>query len=29
VAIKKDGDVRLDTVGTPLPGVEVRISEQG
>jgi len=29
VAIQKDGDVRLDTVGTPLPGVEVRISEQG
>src|SRR4029453_12031183 len=29
VAIQKNGDVRLDTVGTPLPGVEVRISEQG
>jgi long-chain acyl-CoA synthetase len=29
VAIQKDGDVQLDTVGTPLPGVEVRISEQG
>jgi long-chain acyl-CoA synthetase len=29
VAIQKDGDVRLDTVGTPLPDVEVRISEQG
>jgi long-chain acyl-CoA synthetase len=29
VAIQKDGDVRLDTVGTPLPGVEIRISEQG
>ena len=29
VAIQKDGDVRLDTVGTPLPGVEVRISESG
>jgi long-chain acyl-CoA synthetase len=29
VAIQKDGDVRLDTVGTPLPGVEVKISAQG
>ncbi|HEY2992151.1 MAG TPA: AMP-binding protein [Methylomirabilota bacterium] len=29
VAIQQNGDVRLDTVGTPLPGVEVRISEQG
>jgi len=29
IAIQKDGDVRLDTVGTPLPEVEVRISEQG
>jgi len=29
VAIHQDGDVRLDTVGTPLPGVEVRISEEG
>jgi long-chain acyl-CoA synthetase len=29
VAIQRDGDVRLDTVGTPLPGVEIRISEQG
>jgi len=29
IAIQKDGDVRLDTVGTPLPGVEIRISEQG
>jgi long-chain acyl-CoA synthetase len=29
VSIQKDGDVRLDTVGTPLPGVEVRISESG
>ncbi|MBI2878481.1 MAG: AMP-binding protein, partial [Candidatus Rokubacteria bacterium] len=29
VAIQKDGDVRLDTVGTPLPGVEIRISPEG
>src|SRR5262249_18273129 len=29
VAIHQDGDVRLDTVGTPLPGVEVKISEEG
>jgi long-chain acyl-CoA synthetase len=29
VSIQKDGDVRLDTVGTPLPGVEVRIAENG
>jgi long-chain acyl-CoA synthetase len=29
VAIHKDGDVRLDTAGTPLPGVEIRISEHG
>ncbi|MFQ5897815.1 MAG: AMP-binding protein [Candidatus Methylomirabilia bacterium] len=29
VSIQKDGDVRLDTAGTPLPGVEIRISEQG
>jgi long-chain acyl-CoA synthetase len=29
VCIQKDGDVKLDTVGTPLPGVEVRISESG
>jgi long-chain acyl-CoA synthetase len=29
IAIQKDGDVRLDTVGTPLPGVEIRITEQG
>jgi len=29
VAVQKDGDVRLDTVGTPLPEVEIRISEQG
>jgi long-chain acyl-CoA synthetase len=29
ITIQRDGDVRLDTVGTPIPGVEVRISEQG
>jgi long-chain acyl-CoA synthetase len=29
VCIQEDGDVKLDTVGTPLPGVELRISEAG
>jgi long-chain acyl-CoA synthetase len=29
ITIQQDGDVRLDTAGTPIPGVEVRISEQG
>jgi long-chain acyl-CoA synthetase len=29
ISIQKDGDVKLDTVGTPLPGVEVRIAESG
>ena len=29
VSIQKDGDIKLDTVGTPLPGVGVRISESG
>jgi len=29
VAVQKDGDVRLDTVGTPMPQVEIKISEQG
>ncbi len=29
VTIQKDGDVRLDTVGTPVPEVEVRISAEG
>ena len=29
LAIQKDGDVRLDTVGTPIHDVEIRISEQG
>jgi long-chain acyl-CoA synthetase len=29
IAIQRDGDVLLDTVGTPLPGVEIRIAEDG
>ncbi len=29
ICIQRDGDVKLDTVGTPLPGVELRISESG
>jgi len=29
VSIQKDGEVKLDTVGTPLPGVEVRLGEGG
>jgi long-chain acyl-CoA synthetase len=29
IAIHKDGDVRLDTVGTPLPGVEIRVAGDG
>jgi len=29
VTIQRDGDVRLDTVGTPVPGVEIRISPEG
>jgi long-chain acyl-CoA synthetase len=29
VAVQKDGDVRLDTVGTPMPDVEITISEAG
>jgi long-chain acyl-CoA synthetase len=29
VTIQKDGDVRLDTVGTPLPGVDIRFTEAG
>jgi long-chain acyl-CoA synthetase len=29
VCIQQDGDVKLDTVGPPLPGVEVRIGESG
>jgi long-chain acyl-CoA synthetase len=27
--VQEDGDVRLDTVGTPMPGVEIKISEAG
>jgi len=29
VAVQKDGDVKLDTVGTPMPEVEIKISEAG
>jgi long-chain acyl-CoA synthetase len=29
ICIQKDGDVKLDTVGTPLPGVEIKIAETG
>jgi len=29
ITVQKDGDVRLGTVGTPVTGVEVRLSEQG
>jgi long-chain acyl-CoA synthetase len=29
ICIQQNGDVKLDTVGPPLPGVEVRISERG
>jgi long-chain acyl-CoA synthetase len=29
ITIQRDGDVRLDSVGTPISGVEVRISEEG
>ncbi len=29
ICIQRDDDVKLDTVGPPLPGVEVRISETG
>jgi long-chain acyl-CoA synthetase len=29
VTIQRDGDVRLDSVGTPVPGVEIRISDTG
>jgi len=29
VTIQRDGDVRLDTVGTPITDVEIRLSEQG
>jgi long-chain acyl-CoA synthetase len=29
ITIQRDGDVRLDSVGTPIPEVELKISEQG
>ena len=29
VAVQRDGDVRLDTVGTPMPGVDIKISAAG
>ncbi len=29
ISIQKDEDVKLDTVGTPIPGVEIRISDAG
>jgi len=29
ISIQKDGEVRLDTVGTPIPGLEVKITESG
>jgi long-chain acyl-CoA synthetase len=29
VAIQRDGETRLDTVGTPIPGVDIRISGEG
>jgi long-chain acyl-CoA synthetase len=29
VTIQRDGDVRLDSVGTAVPGVEIKISESG
>jgi long-chain acyl-CoA synthetase len=29
VAVQKDGDVRLDTVGTPMPEVDIKISDAG
>jgi long-chain acyl-CoA synthetase len=29
VAVQKDGDVRLDTVGTPMPQVQIKISDEG
>jgi long-chain acyl-CoA synthetase len=29
ICIQRDGDVKLDTVGPPLAGVEVRVSESG
>jgi long-chain acyl-CoA synthetase len=29
VSIQKDGDIESDTVGTPVPGVDIKISEKG
>jgi long-chain acyl-CoA synthetase len=29
ITIQRDDDVRLDTVGTPIPGVQIRISPEG
>src|SRR5206468_10581793 len=29
ITVQKDDDVRLDTVGIPIPGVELRISPEG
>jgi long-chain acyl-CoA synthetase len=29
ISVQNDGDVRLDTVGTPLSEIEIRISDQG
>jgi long-chain acyl-CoA synthetase len=29
IAIQKDGEVKVDTVGTPIPGVEIRVSSEG
>ena len=29
VSIQKDGDIESDTVGTPVPGVDIKISETG
>lgn len=29
VSIQKDGDIESDTVGTPVPGVEIKISDSG
>jgi len=29
VSIQKDGDIESDTVGTPVPGVDIKISESG
>ena len=29
ITIQRDGDVRLDSVGTPIPGVELKISDAG